>query len=150
MADPTYTLTGAQLSGLGASPEQIQALNSPNFLGGGSGPGLFGQGASNPIGGPAAANTGLGASLGPNIGTGQLAVGGLSALGNLWTAWNATNLAKQSFNFNKTLATDNYTNSADAYNSAVADKANTRAVMENQTPGQAQSYIAANSVKNTI
>ncbi len=48
-----------------------------------------------------------GGNLGPatgldwNLGTGQLALGGLSAIGNLWTGWNAAKLARDQFDFTK-------------------------------------------------
>lgn len=96
------------------------------------------------------ANNNAATPIGMNVGTGQLGVGGLSALGNLWTAWNATELAKKSFDFNKQLSSDNYTNQSQAYNTNLQNIATSRGAMENQSQGQVQNYIAGNSVKTTV
>lgn len=108
------------------------------------------SGAASPVVQPPGMQNNLSVGLGANVGTGQLAIGGLSALGNLWTAWNATDLAKKSFNFNKQVTQTNLANQAETYNTNLADRANSRAVMENQAPGQAQAYIAAHSLKGTL
>jgi hypothetical protein len=139
---PTATLD--QLAQIG----QLQA-SGLNIGGAAAGAGGVGAAALPGVGGAAGA-MGLGATLGMNVGTGQLAVGGLSALGNLWTAYNATELARQSFNFNKTLASDNYTNQAQAYNTNRADTLNSRGAMENLSPAATNASIAAQSVKTTV
>lgn len=102
------------------------------------------------IGGPQQQQSGLGAAFGPNIGTGQLALGGLQTLGNLWTAWNANQLAQKSFNFQKQLSSDNYTNQADSYNTNLTGLESARASMENLTPAQVSAYDKANSLKTTV
>jgi hypothetical protein len=162
MADP-FNITSDQLSGMGATPAQIQQFQNGSFnFGGGAGNSNGGNGTSglfsNGFGAPpvfggstgAGAGVGLGAGLGANIGTGQLALGALGTLGNLWTSWNADQLAQKSFNFQKTLASDNYTNQADSYNTNLQDIASSRAKMENQTQSQEQAYVAANQLKTTV
>lgn len=166
--DPSY-----DLSQIGGTPAGSLTASAPNsgllsqfaaLFGGnsnnGTNNGIFGsplqlQGSAASavapiIGNGAGVAGGLNTGFGMNIGTGQLALGGLSTLGNLWTAWNAEKLAQQSFDFNKTLASDNYTNQADAYNTELAGKAQARGVMENQSPATTNSFIAANSLKNTV
>jgi len=145
-------LTADQLSGIGITlpPDQLAQLQS--LVSTNSGSSLTGGTTGNQIGQIGGLNNqnGMNTQIGPNVGTGQLALGGLQTLGNLWTAWNAEQLAQQSFNFNKTLASDNYTNQAQSYNTKLTDTANTRAAMENQTQGQAQNYINANQLKTTV
>jgi hypothetical protein len=99
------------------------------------------------VGSVGGAVNGAATPFGMNIGTGQLAMSGLSALGNLWNAYQANNLAKQSFDFTKGMATTNLGNQVQSYNTSLADRANSRAVQENQTPASAQAYIGANQMK---
>lgn len=141
MADQMFNVSAAQLASLGVPPDQISSLTpSTPAPAPGSG-GLFG------IGG---AGAGFNTSLGLNVGTGQLALGGLSTLGNLWTAWNATQLAQKSFDFNKKLSSDNYTNQADAYNTNLGNIGRSRAVAENQSAATAQAYQDNNKLKTTV
>jgi len=157
MADATYNVTGAQLAGLGISPDQLATLTaSPTATATAAAPtGLAGIGGSasglgSNLGVGGASGAGFNTGLGLNVGTGQLALGGLSTLGNLWTAWNATQLAQKSFDFNKQLASDNYSNQAGAYNTNLNNIASSRAKMENQSPGQEQAYVNANQLKTTV
>lgn len=93
------------------------------------------------------ANTGAaGLGFGANLGTGQLALSGLGTLGNLWTAWNATQLANKSFDFTKNLATTNLDNSVTSYNTNLSDKINARYAQEGQSSQSAQAYINANKL----
>ena len=139
MAD-AFTISSDQLANMGFPPDQIAKMQSGTFN--------FGQ--SNPVGGAGGAAAGLGAGFGANIGTGQLALGGLSALGNLWTAWNATDLAKKQFNFNKQLSSSNFMNQEQTYNTNLADRESSRAAMENLSPAAANAYVSANSLKTII
>jgi hypothetical protein len=93
-----------------------------------------------------AVQSGPATGLGVNIGTGQLLLGGLGTLGNLWTAWNASDLAKKQFNFQKDLSTANYANQASAYNTHLEDRAYARYAQENKSPGEAAAYIGAHQV----
>lgn len=137
MADP-FSISSDQLANFGFNPQQLASMQAGTFN--------FGQnnGAGGAAGGLAA--TGLGA----NIGTAQLALGGLSTLGNLWTAWNATDLAKKQFKFQSQLASDNYTNQSQAYNTNLTDRESARGAMENLSPGQVAAYNNANSLKTTM
>jgi hypothetical protein len=127
----------------GQGQGQGQPMQLPSQVGGLNGIGNIG-------GAPGAAGNSFNTGFGANIGTGQLALGGLQTLGNLWTAWNANQLAQKSFDFNKTLASDNYTNQSTSYNTNLNDIASARAKMENQTPGQEQAYVSANQLKTTV
>jgi hypothetical protein len=77
----------------------------------------------------------------------QTALGGLQTLGSLWAAWQSMKMAKKQFSFNKEFANANLGNQIKSYNTALADRANSRAVQENKTPESAQAYIAANSLE---
>ena len=110
----------------------------------------FGQSTPNTNAALTGGNNAFGTGIGMNVGTGQLALGGLSTLGNLWTAWNATQLANKQFKFNSQLASDNYTNQAQAYNTNLTDRESARGAMENLSPGQVAAYKNANTVKTVM
>lgn len=78
----------------------------------------------------------------------QAALGGLQSLGNIWMGLKSLNLAKKQFNFSKDFANTNLANQTKVYNTNLADRENSRAVMEGLTPAQAQSYVASNSLAN--
>lgn len=86
------------------------------------------------------------AGLGMNLPTLQLGVQGLSSLASLYTGLKALGLAKDQFAFQKDLASKNYANSVSSYNTQLSDRANARAVTENQSPASAQAYINANKL----
>ena len=153
-------VTADQLASIGITDPNVQQayINFNPSSAGSSGSAQNGlSSAAVPSSGPGSGNllngatsNGLNTGFGMNIGTGQLALNGLSTLGNLWTAWNAQQLAQQSFNFNKTLASDNYANQAQAYNTQLGNIESERASMTNQTPAQAQAYVQQHSVKTTV
>lgn len=131
--------------------------SDPNVMGGtdtfapGSGPGNLpilptGYGGSPAPGSTAGGIAGFGTGLGMNIGTGQLALGGLSALGNLWSAFQANSLGKKSLDAQTTFANANLKNQIQSYNTSLTDRATARGATENQTPAQVQQYIATNSL----
>lgn len=76
------------------------------------------------------------------------ALGGLKTLGSLWGAWQGMKLAKKQFNFSRNFANANLANQTKAYNTTLADREGSRAVMEGLTPQQAQSYISSNSLSS--
>lgn len=78
----------------------------------------------------------------------QAAVGGLQSLGNLWMGLKSLNLAKKQFNFSKDFANTNLANQTKVYNTNLADRENSRAVVEGLSPDQARSYISSNSLAN--
>jgi len=148
VSDPTtqQNILALWAQGAGGSGNNATgAVGNPQQLSGA----LGGSGGING-GGIGAGTNGFNTGFGVNVGTGQLALNGLSTLGNLWTAWNSEQLANKSFNFNKQLSSDNYTNQAQAYNTNLQDIASSRGAMENQTPAQVAAYTAANNLKTTV
>lgn len=87
---------------------------------------------------------GQGTGLGLNIGTGQLALGGLSALSNLWGANKQLRLAEDQFDFTKKIATTNLNNQVKSYNTALEDRTRSRAAMEGSSAAEAEAYIDKN------
>lgn len=76
----------------------------------------------------------------------KLVLGGLSTIGNIWTAWNANKLAKDQLKFQKGLANANLTNQISSYNTSLEDRIRSRMVQQNGTQGQADQYIAAHKL----
>lgn len=87
---------------------------------------------------------GAGTGLGFNIGTGQLALGGLSALTNLWGANKQMKLAEDQFDFTKKIATTNLNNQVKSYNTALEDRIRSRAAMEGSSSAEAEAYLNKN------
>lgn len=83
--------------------------------------------------------------LGLNFDTANLALSGLSTIGNLWAAFQAQKLAKQQFNYTKQVTDTNLANQIKTYNTALSDRAGNRAVVYGDQ-GYAQKYIDANSL----
>lgn len=90
--------------------------------------------------------SGLGTGLGMNLGTAQLALGGLGTIGNLWMAFNAQKLAKEQFNFQKDMTNANFANQIQSYNTSLADKINSRVAQEGGDTSQAQAYVDNNKL----
>ena len=87
---------------------------------------------------------GAGTGIGFNIGTGQLALGGLSALTNLWGANKQMKLAEDQFDFTKKIATANLNNQVKSYNTALEDRIRSRAAMEGSSSAEAEAYLNKN------
>ena len=87
---------------------------------------------------------GAGTGIGFNIGTGQLALGGLSALTNLWGANKQMKLAEDQFDFTKKIATTNLNNQVKSYNTALEDRIRSRAAMEGSSSAEAEAYLNKN------
>ena len=87
---------------------------------------------------------GAGTGLGFNIGTGQLALGGLSSLANLWGANKQMKLAEDQFDFTKKIATTNLNNQVKSYNTALDDRIRSRAAMEGSSSAEAEAYLNKN------
>ena len=87
---------------------------------------------------------GAGTGLGFNIGTGQLALGGLSALTNLWGANKQMKLAEDQFDFTKKIATTNLNNQVKSYNTALEDRIRSRAAVEGSSSAEAEAYLNKN------
>ena len=80
------------------------------------------------------------------LGTAGMVLGGLQTIGNLWGAFQAAKLAKKQFNFTKDITETNLANQIKSYNTALADRARSRGVMEGQSPDQVSQYVSANSL----
>ena len=87
---------------------------------------------------------GAGTGIDFNIGTGQLALGGLSALTNLWGANKQMKLAEDQFDFTKKIATTNLNNQVKSYNTALEDRIRSRAAMEGSSSAEAEAYLNKN------
>lgn len=89
---------------------------------------------------------GNGQGLGFNAPTASMALSGLQTLAGLWGGLQQLKLAKKSFKFTKDMAETNLGNQMQSYNTALADRARSRGVMEGQTQGQVENYIGTNSL----
>ena len=98
---------------------------------------------------PGSSNNGSGNStgLGWNVGTGQLALGGLQTLGNLWQAWESNKLAKEQFAFQKDVTDTNLANQIQSYNTTLEDRTRTRGQIEGGSAQDAQAYIDKNKLR---
>lgn len=85
-------------------------------------------------------------TLGMNIPTMQLGLGGIQTLAGLYTGLQSLGLAKDQFNFQKGLAQTNLNNSVQSYNTSLTDRANARAVVEGQSNADRDAYINANKL----
>ncbi len=85
-----------------------------------------------------------GFQLGWNAPTLQMGMQGLNTIGNIWGAWQANKLARDQLNFTKKIASANLNNQISAYNTALEDRARSRAAVEGQTSAEQQAYIDKN------
>lgn len=84
--------------------------------------------------------------FGMNIPTFQLGLTGLGTLGSLWGGYQSQKLAKDAFNFSKSMAEQNYANSVKAYNTALTDTATSRGFVQGDTAEETQQYIDENKL----
>lgn len=108
--------------------------------------GSLGQAAGRPTPTYGFAPTGLPGSsdLGFNLPTGQLALSGLAALGNLFGAFQSNRLARDQLDFTKRAYDTNLKNSVSSYNTALEDRARARGATEGQTQQQVEDYLSRN------
>ena len=85
-----------------------------------------------------------GFKLGFNMPTFQMGFQGLNALGNLWGAWQSNRLARDQLDFTKRITNTNLNNQIQSYNTALEDRARSRAAVEGQTSAQEQAYVDRN------
>ena len=84
--------------------------------------------------------------LGMNVPTFQLGLGALGSLANIYSGFQANKLAKDQLNFTKSVTNTNLNNQIKSYNTALEDRARSRAVAENRDQSTADAYIAANKL----
>lgn len=99
--------------------------------------------------GASAPNTFLSGSanqLGLNVPTFQLGLGALGSLANIYSGFQANKLAKDQLNFTKSVTNTNLNNQIKSYNTALEDRARSRATAENRDQSTADAYIAANKL----
>ena len=106
--------------------------------------GLAGIGGRGPITTSGAGSDSILGGLGMNIPTLQLGLGLLSSLGGIYGATQANSLARDQFKFGREVTNTNLTNQIQSYNTALEDRARTRAVQENRSEQSAQDYIDRN------
>lgn len=74
---------------------------------------------------------------------------GVETIGKLWSAFQMNKMAKQQFNFSRDMANTNLANQITAFNTALADRARSRAVYEGQSDAERDAYIEANKARDT-
>lgn len=114
---------------------------SPNQSNAGT---TFGADAGNQLTRGNPAITGSNSGFGLNVGTGQLALGGLQSLAGIFNAMQANKLANQQFKLTKDVTNTNLNNSIQSYNTALSDRANSRYYTQGQSQADADAYIASN------
>ncbi len=87
-----------------------------------------------------------GSGFGFNLGTGQLALQGLGALGNFMNAREAQKMARDQFDFAKSITNTNLNNSIQSYNTALSDRLRARGITE----GTSESDVAAQIERNKL
>lgn len=90
------------------------------------------------------ATSGLGSGLGLNIGTGQLALGGLGAIASLWGGMQANKLANDQFKFTKQTTNTNLNNQIKSYNTSLEDRINSRAAVNGNDQAYVNDYLSKN------
>jgi hypothetical protein len=89
---------------------------------------------------------GFAAGMGGPLGVAGIGIQGLSSLASLWMGLKAHKLAQKQFKFTKDVTNTNLANQIQSYNTALADRARSRGVMEGQSADQVQGYISANAL----
>lgn len=84
--------------------------------------------------------------LGLNVPTFQLGLGAIGSLANIYGGFQANKLAKDQLNFTKSVTNTNLNNQIKSYNTALEDRARSRATAENRDQSTADAYIAANKL----
>lgn len=79
--------------------------------------------------------------LGWNMPTAQLGLQGIGALGNLWSAFQAGNMAKKQFGLQRDMANANLNNQISSYNTALESKARDASMMRGDTGSAVGSYV---------
>ena len=127
--------TGAYLQNTASGQPVAQGITGPGV----------GQVAAPQVGGM---NNSLSTPLDWNIGTGQLVLGGIGTIGNLWSAWEAQKLAKEQFNYQKGITDTNLANQVQSYNTALSDRINARGFVQGDNQSTIDRYIEENSIRD--
>ena len=127
--------TGAYLQGAASGYQAPQGI---------AGPGV-GQVAAPQVGG---VNNSLSTPLAMNLGTGQLVLGGIGTIGNLWSAWQAQKLAKEQSNYQKGITDTNLANQIQSYNTALSDRMTSRGFIQGDSQSTIDQYIEENSLRD--
>ena len=128
-------------------------LMQANASGGIQTPGIVAPGTVNVQAPNAGAGVGSGVSnaaipLDWNIGTGQLVLGGIGTIGNLWNSWQAQKLAKEQFNYQKGITDTNLANQIQSYNTALSDRITARGFIQGDNQSTIDQYIEENSMRD--
>lgn len=127
--------TGAYLQGAASGYQTPQGITGPGV----------GQQVAPQVGG---INNNLSTPLGMNLGTGQLVLGGIGTIGNLWSAWQAQKLAKEQFNYQKDITDTNLANQIQSYNTALTDRITSRGFTQGDSQSTIDQYIEENSLRD--
>ena len=127
--------TGAYMQGVASGQQAPQGITGPGV----------GQVAAPQVGGM---NNSLSTPLGMNIGTGQLLLGGVGTIGNLWASWQAQKLAKEQFNYQKDITDTNLANQIQSYNTALTDRITSRGFTQGDSQSTIDQYIEKNSMQD--
>ena len=106
----------------------------------------MGMGAGLGVASPTSFMSGSANQLGMNVPTFQLGLGALGSLANIYSGFQANKLAKDQLNFTKSVTNTNLNNQIKSYNTALEDRARSRATAENRDQSTADAYIAANKL----
>ena len=127
--------TGAYLQNTASGYQAPQGITVPGV----------GQQVAPQVGG---INNNLSTPLGMNLGTGQLVLGGIGTIGNLWSAWQAQKLAKEQFNYQKGITDTNLANQIQSYNTALSDRMVARGFTQGDSQSTIDQYIEENSMRD--
>ena len=127
--------TGAYLQNTASGQPVVQGITGPGV----------GQQVAPQVGG---INNNLSTPLGMNLGTGQLVLGGIGTIGNLWSAWQAQKLAKEQFNYQKGITETNLANQIQSYNTELSDRMNARGFVQGDSQSTIDQYIEENSLRD--
>jgi hypothetical protein len=137
----------AGLSGFPADPSQFGFLDDSYSF---NAPSLMPQFSASSVGAPpptiGAGGGGAMAAMGGPMGAAGAVISGIQTLGNLWMGFKAMKLAKKQYKFQKKMTETNLANQMKSYNTALADRARSRGVMEGQSADQVAQYINSNSL----
>lgn len=84
--------------------------------------------------------------FGFNMPTLELGIKGLSALGNLWSGYQASKMAQRQYDLAKEAYQTNLANSIKSYNTALTDRIRARAAMETGDKNAYDSYLEENKL----